>query len=274
MAANVIGTEEFRSSISNDYSPKNSSLKDKQSSGTPFDDLVKNPNPDINTFTRGEGSQLEKDIKKTVRGIQEMVLAYVKGRVPLGDDKFNTTDMLRSMLDMLNATGNMQRASMQEDSNKMQLQQIYLLMCQQVGKDALVKDSKLTFKGKPTTFAVEIPKEGVVQVALFNRNGDTIKAWELDGEPGIRNLSWDGIKEEGGEAAEEGEYFIHAALSNGEESIIIPTYTQKRIEQVRFDPSNNSRFPIYYSGNQPIKNMLSVYSNGEPIASPTTTEVA
>lgn len=268
MAANVIGTENFHPNINlGNYFPK-----ETKSSGTPFDDLLKNPNPDIDSFTRGQSSQLEKDIKKTVRGIQEMVLAYVKGRVPLGDDKFNTTDMLRSMLDMLNATGNMQRAAMQEDNNKMALQQIYLLMCQQLGKDALIKDNKLTFKGNPVPFAIEVPQEGIVQVALMNHQGDIVKAWELNEEPGIHNIYWDGLTESG-EKAENDEYFIHSVISNGEESFPIPAYTQKRIEEVRFDPANNSKFPIYYSGNQPIKNMLSIYG-GIPTQSITINEVA
>ncbi len=271
MTITATGTGEIRPNNSAEYFARET--KEKKSSGTPFDELLRNPNPDIDTLTKGEGSQLERDIKKTVRGIQEMVLAYVKGRVTLGDDKFNTTDMLRSMLDMLNATGNMQRAALQEENNKIQLRNTHLLMSQLVGKDALVKDSKLTLKGNSATFALEIPDAGIVKVALLNRSGDSIRTWESNEEPGIRNVNWDGIKDDG-EKAEEGDYYIHAVLSNGEESVIIPTYTQKRIEQVRFDPTLNSKFPAYYNGNQPLKNMLSVYSGGESITTPTTTEVA
>lgn len=268
MSFNIIGTEEFRPNVNlENYFPK-----EKKTSGTVFDDLVKNPNPDISSFTKEEGSQLQNDIKKTVRGIQEMILAYVKGRVPLGDDKFNTTDMLRSMLDMLNATGNMQQASMQEDSNKMQLQQIYLLMSQQVGRDALIKDNKLEFKGKIENFAIQIPEEGIVQVAIIDSHGDPIKTWELNGEPGIQSLNWDGLMDNG-KVAEKGNYFIHATISNGEESLIIPTYTQKRIEQVRFDTASNSKWPVYYNGNQPIKHMLSVYG-GEATTPASIDEVA
>ena len=81
----VIGSQDFRSNINlKSYFPE-----EKEISQTPFNDLLKNA--DIDTFTKGQGSPLEKDINKTVKGIQEMVLAYVKGRVPLGDDKFNTT---------------------------------------------------------------------------------------------------------------------------------------------------------------------------------------
>ncbi len=261
MPANVIGSQEFRPNIKlENYFPQ-----EKKTSGTPFDDLLKEP--DIDTFTRGESSQLEKDIKKTVRGIQEMVLAYVKGRVPLGDDKFNTTDMLRSMLDMLNATGNMQRVALEEDGNKMSMHQLYLLMCQQVGRDALVKDNKLEFKGKTINFAIEAPEqEGTVQIAISNINGEVIREWELEGQPGIQYINWDGLDDRG-EVAEQGYYAVHAVITDAEErSLIIPAYIPKRIEEVRFDPASNGKFPTYFSGNQPIRQMLSVYSGESSVS--------
>ncbi len=47
----------------------------------------------------------------------------------------------------------------------------------------------------------------------------------------------------------------------------VPIYVPKRIEEVRFDPAKNGRLPVYYSGNQPIKNMLSVYGgNHAPVS--------
>lgn len=259
----VIGSQDFHPNINiGNYFPK-----EQKSSGTPFDDLLKDP--DIDTFTKGQNSPLEKDIKKTVRGIQEMVLAYVKGRVPLGDDKFNTTDMLRSMLDMLNATGNMQRAAMQEDGNKMALQQLYLLMCQQVGRDALVKDNKLEFKDKTINFAVEVPdQEGTVHIALINSSGNAIREWELNGQPGIQHINWDGLDNDG-EIVKRGDYAVHAVITDAEEkSVVIPSYIPRRIEEVRFDPASNGKFPTYFSDNQPIRQMLSVYSGDpSPVAS-------
>lgn len=261
MAANVIGSQEFQPNIKlENYFPK-----EKKSSGTPFDDLLKNP--DIDTLTKGEGSQLEKDIKKTVRGIQEMVLAYVKGRVPLGDDKFSTTDMLRSMLDMLNATGNMQRVALEEDGNKMSMHQLYLLMCQQIGRDALVKDQRLEFKGQTMNFAFEVPEqEGIVQVAIINSNGEAIREWELEAQPGIQYINWDGL-DANGEVAERGHYAVRAVITDEEgKSVMIPSYAPKRIEEVRFDPASNGKFPTYFSGNQPIQHMLSVYSGESSVS--------
>ena len=253
--ASVIGSQEFKSNINlSNYFPK----EKEQDTLHPFGDLVKKA--DIETFTKSQSSPLEKDIKKTVRGIQEMVLAYVKGRVPLGDDKFNTTDMLRSMLDMLNATGNMQRAAMQEDSNKIALQQLYLSMSQQVGRDALIKDNKLEFKGKPMDFVVDVPEEGgTVLVVLSDLSGRPLKEWTLGDQPGIQYLNWDGRNEEG-EVAEPGSYTVHS-VKQDEEGKIVPValYVPKRIEEVRFDPAKNGRLPVYYSGNQPIRQMLSVY---------------
>lgn len=184
--ANIIGSEGFRPNIdlAKDY-PKEKKVKQQS-----FNDVL-NDNANIDRFTKSEGSQLQKDIKKTVKGIQEMVLAYVKGRVPLGDDKFNTTDMLRSMLDMLNATGNMQQAAMQEDSNKMALQQLCVLMSQQVGREALVKDNRLDFKGKPMNIAVDVPEEGgSVLVAIEDATGRIIRSFEMDEQPGIKFDGW------------------------------------------------------------------------------------
>ena len=264
--ASVIGSQEFRSNINlENYFPK-----EKEANKTPFNDLLKKS--DIDTFTKSQSSPLEKDIKKTVKGIQEMVLAYVKGRVPLGDDKFNTTDMLRSMLDMLNATGNMQRAAMQEDGNKMALQQLYLSMCSQVGRDALIKDNKLEFKDRAIDFVVDVPEEqeGAVRVTLTNLSGEILKEWQMDEQPGIQYLRWDGLKNDG-EIAEKGSYTVHAVIENEEgKSTTVPMYVPKRIEEVRFDPAKNGRLPVYYSGNQPIKQMLSVYG-GDTSALPKST---
>lgn len=253
----VIGSEGFRSNINlSNYFPKD--VKEgSEESPQRFNDLLKKA--DIESFTKSQSSPLERDIKKTVKGIQEMVLAYVKGRVPLGDDKFNTTDMLRSMLDMLNATGNMQRAAMQEDGNKMALQQLYLSMCQQVGRDALIKDNKLDFRGRSMDIAVDMPAEGRVLVSITNTIGKTIREWEMDGLPGIQYLRWDGL-DEGGEVAAQEHYTVHAVIENEDGKITaVPLYVPRRIEEVRFDPAKNGRLPIYYSGNQPIKNMLSIY---------------
>lgn len=250
----VIGSQDFRSNINlKSYFPE-----EKEISQTPFNDLLKNA--DIDTFTKGQGSPLEKDIKKTVKGIQEMVLAYVKGRVPLGDDKFNTTDMLRSMLDMLNATGNMQRAAMQEDGNKMALQQLYLSMSNQVGKDALIKDNKLEFKDRAIDFAIDVPEqEGIVHVTLSDLGGKTLREWRIDEQPGIQYLRWDGLNDDG-EVAETGSYTVHASIEDEEgKNIPVSLYVPKRIEEVRFDPAKNGRLPVYYSGNKPIQQMLSVY---------------
>lgn len=267
VSPSVIGSQEFRSNINlANYFPK-----EKEVGQNPFNDLLKKV--DIDTFTKEQSSPLEKDIKKTVKGIQEMVLAYVKGRVPLGEDKFNTTDMLRSMLDMLNATGNMQRAAMQEDSNKMALQQLYLLMCQQVGRDALIKDNKLEFKGRVVDFAVDVPEqEGAVHVVLTDLSGITLKEWEMEEKSGIQYLQWDGLNEDG-EVAEHGDYAVHAVIEDEEGKITpVPLYVPKRIEEVRFDPAKNGRLPVYYSGNQPIKQMLSVY--GRDMATPSKSTIS
>ncbi len=265
--ANIIGSEGFRPNIDlAKYYPK-----EKEVTQQTFNDVL-NDKADIDRFTKPEGSQLQKDIKKTVKGIQEMVLAYVKGRVPLGDDKFNTTDMLRSMLDMLNATGNMQQAAMQEDGNKMALQQLCVLMSQQVGRDALVKDSRLDFKGKPVNIAVEVPEEaGTVLVAIEDASGKIIRSWELREQPGIQYVPWDGLDEEGN-IAKLDSYMVRAIRQDEEgKTMAVPLYVPRKIEELRFDPTENGRFPVYYSGNQPIKNMLSVYSGGDaPVIAPQT----
>lgn len=267
--ANMIGSEGFRPNIDlTKYYPK-----EKEAMPQSFNDVL-NYNADIDRFTKTEGSQLQKDIKKTVKGIQEMVLAYVKGRVPLGDDKFNTTDMLRSMLDMLNATGNMQQAAMQEDGNKMALQQLCVLMSQQVGRDALVKDSKLDFKGKPVNIAVEVPEEaGAILVAIENSSGAIIRSFEMNEQPGIQYMQWDGLDDEG-ETAKADTYMVRAVRQDEESNTIaVPLYVPRKIEELRFDPTQNGRFPVYYSGNQPIRNMLSVYSGADaPVITPQTEE--
>lgn len=259
--ANVIGSQDYRSNINlANYFPK-----ENEPTTQAFGDILKKS--DIDTFTKSQSSPLEKDIKKTVKGIQEMVLAYVKGRVPLGDDKFNTTDMLRSMLDMLNATGNMQRAAMQEDGNKMQLQQLYLSMCSQVGRDALVKDNKLEFKGRPMDFVVDMPEDShQVQVVLGDLEGNALKAWDMGDQPGMQYLHWDGLNAQQ-QLATKGDYTVHAVYKGEDgQAIQVPVYVPRRIEEVRFDPAKNGRLPVYYSGNQPIKNMLSVYGgNHAPV---------
>lgn len=267
MPSNVIGSQEFRSNIKlENYYPK-----ETKSSGTPFDDLVKSP--DIDTLRNGESSQLEKDIKKTVRGIQEMVLAYVKGRVPLGDDKFNTTDMLRSMLDMLNATGNMQRVALQEDGNKIGLHNLFVSMSRNVGREALVKDHRIEFKGKTTDLAIDIPEqEGIVQVALIDEKGLITREWTSNSEPGIQYINWDGLDKDG-EVAKQGQYIVHATITDEEgKSAIIPSYIPKRIQEVRPDPANGK--PVYYSGNQPIRQMLSIYSGDPSVLAKSVDEVA
>ncbi len=256
--ASVIGSQEYRPNINLDnYFPK-----EKEASKQPFNDLVKNV--DIGTFTKAQSSPLEKDIKKTVDGIQKMVLAYVKGRVPLGDDKFNTTDMLRSMLDMLNATGNMQRAAMQEDGNKMALQQLYVLMSQQVGRDALVKDNRLDFKGRVMDIAVDMPEDGgIVQVVIEDSSGKAVRDWEMSDQSGIQYLRWDG-RDADAQVVEQGQYTVHAIRQDEDgKTTVIPLYVPRKIEELRFDPTKNGRFPVYYSGNQPIKNMLSAYSGSD-----------
>ena len=267
--ANSIGSEGFRPNIDlAKYYPQ-----EKVAPQQSFNDVL-NDNADIDRFTKTEGSQLQKDIKKTVKGIQEMVLAYVKGRVPLGDDKFNTTDMLRSMLDMLNATGNMQQAAMQEDGNKMALQQLCVLMSQQVGRDALVKDNRIDFKGKSMNIAVEIPEEaGTVLVAIEDASGKIIRSWEMNESPGIQYVQWDGLDEEG-EVAKVDTYMVHAARRDEEGKVMaVPLYVPRKIEELRFDPTSNGKFPVYYSGNQPIRNMLSVYSGADtPAVAPQTNE--
>jgi hypothetical protein len=254
--ANIIGSEGFRPNIDlAKYYPKEKEVKQQL-----FQDVL-NDNADIDRFTKNEGSQLQKDIKKTVKGIQEMVLAYVKGRVPLGDDKFNTTDMLRSMLDMLNATGNMQQAAMQEDSNKMALQQLCILMSQQVGREALIKDNRLDFKGKPINIAVDVPGEGgTVLVAIEDATGRIIRSFEMNEQPGIQYVQWDGLDDEG-EVAKVDTYMIQAAIQDEEgKTMPVSLYVPRKIEELRFDSTKHGRFPVYYSGNAPIKNMLSVYS--------------
>ena len=55
----VIGSQDFRSNIN----LKNYFPEEKEISQTPFNDLLKNA--DIDTLTKGQGSPLEKDIKKT-----------------------------------------------------------------------------------------------------------------------------------------------------------------------------------------------------------------
>lgn len=267
--ANIIGSEGFRPNIDlAKYYPKDKEVKQQS-----FNDVLSD-NANIDRFTKSEGSQLQKDIKKTVKGIQEMVLAYVKGRVPLGDDKFNTTDMLRSMLDMLNATGNMQQAAMQEDSNKMALQQLCVLMSQQVGREALVKDNRLDFKGKPMNIAVDVPEEGgAIIIAIEDATGKIIRHFEMNEQPGIQYIQWDGLDDEG-KVAKVDTYMAHAAAQDEEgKATPVSLYVPRKIEELRFDPTRSGRFPVYYSGNAPIKNMLSVYSGPDiPVIASQTDE--
>lgn len=258
----VIGTQDFRSNINlSNYFPK-----EKEAAQQSFSDHV-SKSADIDTFTKAQMSPLEKDIKKVVKGIQEMVVAYVKGRVPLGDDKFNSTDMLRSMLDMLNASGNMQQVAMQEDSNKMAMQQLYLLMSQQVGREALVKANKFDFKGKSIDFAVDVPEqEGNVVVAINDLSGKILKEWALGSRPGIEYLNWDGLDNEG-QVAPKGEYVVQAFHEDQDGAVLsVPLYLPTRIEEVRFDPAKDGRFPVYYSGNKPVKQMLSIYGGDSSIS--------
>lgn len=227
-------------------------------------------------------SPIEKELKKTVESTQAMVVTYIKGRVPLGDDKFNATDMFRSILDILKAMENVQMVKMMEDGNRIALNNLFMQMPQQVGNRALVKDDEFEFKGEDNVnFAIEVPANaGLTTVSLVNEMGEEVRSWVLD-EKGLNPINWNGRSDKG-EMCVHGNYKVMAAYENAEGQLqTVPIYVTHRIDSVVYDPAKNGGYPEFRgAGNRPIENVLAVYDKAAPANakqltnSPTTTNEA
>lgn len=208
----------------------------------------------------------EKELRKTVESTQAMVVTYIKGRVPLGDDKFNATDMFRSILDILKAMENVQMVKMMEDGNRIALNNLFMQMPQQVGNRALVQDDVFEFQGEDNiNFAVEVPANaGLTTVALINEMGEEVRTWVLD-EKGLNPLSWNG-KGDADEICAHGNYKV-AAIYETEDGAVnsAPVYVTHRIDSVVYDPAKNGGYPEFRApGNRPIQNVLAVYDKAAP----------
>src|SRR3989338_1274071 len=209
---------------------------------------------------------IEKELKKTVESTQAIVVTYIKGRVPLGDDKFNATDMFRSILDILKAMENVQMVKMMEDGNRIALNNLFMQMPQQVGNRALVQDDEFEFQGEDNiNFAVEVPENaGLTTVALINELGEEVRTWVLD-QKGLNPISWNG-KDEAEKACAKGTYKV-VAIYETEDSLPqpVPIYVTHKIESVVYDQAQNGGYPEFRGpGNRALQNVLDVYDKAPP----------
>jgi flagellar hook assembly protein FlgD len=212
-------------------------------------------------------SPIEKELKKTVESTQAMVVTYIKGRVPLGDDKFNATDMFRSILDILKAMENVQMVKMMEDGNRIALNNLFMQMPQQVGNRALVQDDAFEFQGEDNTnFAVDVPENAsLTTVSLINEEtGEEVRTWVLD-QKGLNPLSWNGKSDENKDCAH-GNYKVVAYYENSDGlAQTAPIYVTHKIESVVYDPAKNGGYPEFRGpGNRPLQNVLAVYDKAPP----------
>lgn len=209
---------------------------------------------------------IEKELKKTVESTQAMVVTYIKGRVPLGDDKFNATDMFRSILDILKAMENVQMVKMMEDGNRIALNNLFMQMPQQVGNRALVQDDEFEFQGEDNiNFAVEVPENaGLTTVALINEMGEEVRTWVID-QKGLNPISWNG-KDEAEKKCDKGAYKV-VAIYETEDGLpqTVPIYVTHKIESVVYDQAQNGGYPEFRGpGNKALQNVLAVYDKATP----------
>ncbi len=207
-----------------------------------------------------------KEIRKNMEGMRTVMITYAKNRVPLGEDKFNSSDMFRNIIDMLKASENMHLVMMQQQQNELSQQQLYVDMNKNIsdhGFDGLIADESIDFDGENATkFALMVPKDiSALEIIVGNEAGRAVNSYVIENPThGLLEKQWDGLNDEN-EKVSAGKYRVHAHYRDQDDDLVpIEVYTRNVVDELRYLDLDKGGQPVYYSKGKPVKNIIATYA--------------